>query len=68
MVLIGALAYTGLGILFNAGDTVTNRMEERAAKSREAAKAKDCERAKLNYQKSPTEKSQLAVSAVCRDI
>ncbi len=65
LVLIGWLTYIGLGILFKGGETVVNRMEDRAIKSREEAKAKDCERAKLNYQNYPSEKTKLALDKVC---
>ncbi len=34
LVLIGWLTYIGLGILFKGGETVKNRMEDRAAKPR----------------------------------
>lgn len=62
LALVCYLTYIGLGLLFKGGETVIDRMEERAAK------AKDCERAKLNYQKSPSEKLKATVDAVCNDI
>lgn len=54
--LIFYLTYIGLGILFKGGETVVNRMEARAAKAREEAEIKVCEKAKLNFQKAPSEK------------
>lgn len=63
--LIFYLAYVGLGILFKGGETVVNRMEDRATKSREGAKAKGCERAKLKYKNSPSEKARLSMEQAC---
>lgn len=44
LVLIGWLTYIGLGILFKGGETVKNRMEERATTPK--ASKDECERAK----------------------
>lgn len=63
--LICYLTYIGLGILLKGGETVVNRMEDRATKSRDEAKDKDCEIAKINYQKLPSEKNRSTAEAAC---
>lgn len=63
--LICSLTYIGLGILFKGSETVVTRMEDRATESRIHAKEKDCERAKLNHQKLPSDKSKLALGQAC---
>jgi hypothetical protein len=39
-----SVTYIGLGILFKTNETVVTRMEDRAEKSREEDKAKECDK------------------------
>lgn len=67
LVLIGWLAHIGLGILFKGGETVKNRMEERAVKSREETRVKACEKTTLKFQNYSPEKSKIAIESFCTD-
>ena len=69
-VLIGVLlcvglAFVGLSNLQRAGDTVIHRMDEKALKLKAEALKNDCERAKSNYQKTPSEINKNAAKSVC---